>query len=505
MRVSELLKFDPIIVQCHDNPDADAIASAYAMYTYFKGNGKNVRMVYSGNNAIQKSNLMLLTDYLEIKDKLEHIVKWEGEAFDGLVLTVDCQYGAGNVTKIPSKYQAIIDHHQVEISDVELSEIASDMGSCSTLIWKLLKDEGFAFDDAKLCTGLYFGLYTDTNSLSEIYNPYDKDMRDLLAYEKSVVHFLKNSNFSLDELEIAGNAMRGYRYYPENRFAIIKSEQCDPNILGLISDFLLQVAEVDEGIVYNEWPNGYKFSVRSCVKEVHANELAAFIAETVGSGGGHREKAGGFIRKDLYDKKYDIPTGEFFSQRTEEYFRSFEVIHAAKYDIDLTGMKKYIKKKVHQGYVLAKDVLPVGTPVMIRTLEGDIDTVVEEDLVIMIGIKGEVYSSRFEKFSRSYTATEQKYTDDVTIRKPDYIPTLYNRLDGTMIELAPYAKVCISSGATQIFARPTYKRMKIFTQWYDETYMEGKVGDYLAVRTDDYHDIYIIEKDIFSDTYEEMN
>ena len=47
--------------------------------------------------------------------------------------------------------------------------------------------------------------------------------------------------------------------------------------------------------------------------------------------------------------------------------------------------------------------------------------------------------------------------------------------------------------------------MKIFTQWYDETYMEGKVGDYLAVRTDDYHDIYIIEKDIFSDTYEEMN
>ena len=50
-----------------------------------------------------------------------------------------------------------------------------------------------------------------------------------------------------------------------------------------------------------------------------------------------------------------------------------------------------------------------------------------------------------------------------------------------------------------------FKRMKIFTQWYDETYMEGKVGDYLAVRTDDYHDIYIIEKDIFSDTYEEMN
>ena len=505
MRLKDLLNYDPVIVQCHDNPDADAIASGYAVYRFLKDNGKDVRLVYSGNNAIQKSNLMLLLDYLEIKDTMEHITDWQGEEFEGLVVTVDCQYGAGNVSRIPSKYQAIIDHHQVEISNIELSEIISDMGSCSTLVWKMLKDEGFELSDIKLCTGLFFGLYTDTNSLSEIYNPYDKDMRDLLPYEKSVIHFLKNSNFSLDELEIAGNAMRGYRYYPENRFAIIRSEQCDPNILGLISDFLLQVAEVDEGVVYNEWPNGFKFSVRSCVKEVHANELAAFIAETVGSGGGHREKAGGFIRKNLFEEKYDIPIGEFLSSRIEEYFRSFEVIYAAKYDIDMTGMKKYIKKKVHQGFVYARDVLPIGTPITIRTLEGDIDTVVEKDLVIMIGIKGEVYCNREEKFDRSYTATDIRYLEDDKIKKPDYIPTIHNKIDGKMIELAPYARVCISSGATQIFARPTDKRMKIFTLWYEETYMEGKPGDYIAVRTDDFHDIYIIEKDIFSDTYEEMS
>ena len=43
MKLSELLMFNPIIVQCHDNPDADAIASGYALYSYFKEKGKDVR------------------------------------------------------------------------------------------------------------------------------------------------------------------------------------------------------------------------------------------------------------------------------------------------------------------------------------------------------------------------------------------------------------------------------------------------------------------------------
>ena len=42
MKLRELLEFNQIIVQCHDNPDADAIASGYALYQYLKRNGKEV-------------------------------------------------------------------------------------------------------------------------------------------------------------------------------------------------------------------------------------------------------------------------------------------------------------------------------------------------------------------------------------------------------------------------------------------------------------------------------
>ena len=59
MRLRELLGYNSIVVQCHDNPDADALASGYGVYTYLKEQGKDVRFVYGGRYQIQKSNLVL--------------------------------------------------------------------------------------------------------------------------------------------------------------------------------------------------------------------------------------------------------------------------------------------------------------------------------------------------------------------------------------------------------------------------------------------------------------
>ncbi len=505
MKLTDLLEYDSIVVQCHDNPDADAIASGYAVYRYLKANNKKVRLVYGGRNAIQKSNLVLMLEYLELTDVIEHITDMSREYADGLVLTVDCQYGAGNVSSMPAKDMAIIDHHQVEIKNIAKSKIVPELGSCSTLIWKMMKDEGIEISDIKLSTALYYGLYTDTNALSEIYNPFDKDMRDIIPYEKTVIYILKNSNFSLNELEIAGNAMKGYSYYADNKFAVIRTEQCDPNMLGLISDFLLQVAEIDICVVYNEWPNGYKFSVRSCIKEVHANELAAFVAEKIGSGGGHLEKAGGFVQKTLFAECYgDITAEEFFRRRINAYFVASQIIYPAQYEVDLSSMKEYVKKPVYVGYVNMTDVYEVGTPITVRTLEGDFDIVVEEDLIVMIGIKGEVYPSRRDKFNNKYEVTNTRYTEDERISKPEYLPTVHNRLDGSVTELTKYAYVCQGAGGAHIYAKQSDKILKIFTEWDKEKYMAGKIGDYLAVRADDLHDLYVVEREIFGLTYEEV-
>lgn len=511
MKLAQLQGYDPVTIQCHDNPDADALASGYALYRYFQDMGRKVRLIYCGRNKIQKSNLLLMVEHLQIpvtyiKD-VGSFLKQEPEGrVPGLLITVDCQYGAGNVTRLEAREVAVIDHHQIEAPLVEKSEINPHLGSCSTLVWQLLCEDGYKIKDVNLGTALYYGLFTDTNQFAEIFNPLDMDMREAVPVEKTLITLFRNSNLSLQELEVAGVAMIRHIYNDDYNYAIIKSKPCDPNILGLISDFLIQVAEVYCCVVYNETKDGYKFSVRSCVKEVQANELAAFLAEGVGSGGGHREKAGGFISMPLYEESYPTLHSEaFFSERLNDYFDHCQVIYAKEYAIDLTDMHPYVKKAIPLGYVEATEVLPIGTPITIRTLEGDVDMVVEDNLIIMVGIKGEVYPNRRESFLKSYEATQKPYYECEEHKHCEllYEPTLHNRSTGEVMKLIDYAKICITTGVTHIHAKELTERVKVFTAWDEEKYMLGKPGDYLAVRCDDKHDIYVVERDIFFKTYEE--
>ncbi len=111
MRLSELLEYDSIVVQCHDNPDADALASGYGVYTYLKDRGKDVRFVYGGRFLIQKSNLVLMVTELEIP--IEHVDALEAPE---LLVTVDCQYGEGNVTKFDAGTVASVLSSLISIS-----------------------------------------------------------------------------------------------------------------------------------------------------------------------------------------------------------------------------------------------------------------------------------------------------------------------------------------------------------------------------------------------------
>lgn len=304
MKLRELLNYNQIVVQCHDNPDADAIASGYGVYTYLKRNGKDVRLVYAGRNVIRKSNLVIMVKELDIP--IEHVRNCEKEMPAELLVTVDCQYGEGNVSLYPAQNVAVIDHHRVTRKMPALSEIQSQLGACSTLVWNMLKDEGVDVNaDENLATALYYGLYTDTGNFDVIYQEKDMELRDKAKYNSGLITKLRNANISIEELEIAGAALLRCDYNEQYRFAVVKSGPCDPNVLGLISDMVLEVDAVDVCLVFAVLPNGVKLSIRSCDEDIKANELAAKICMGIGSGGGHHIKAGGFIQLNLLAREYE--------------------------------------------------------------------------------------------------------------------------------------------------------------------------------------------------------
>ena len=300
MRLHDLLKFNDIVIQCHDNPDADAIASGFAVYCYLKANNKDVKLIYSGRNTIRKSNLKLMVNELHIP--IEHINYMREPE---LLVTVDCQYGEGNVTMHNAENIAVIDHHRISGELPSMNEIKSDYGACATVLWEMLTKEKFDVNsNILLSTALYYGLYTDTNEFTEISNPVDTKLRDNVVVDNSLITRFRNANMSLEELEIAGTALLKSDYIDDYRCAIVKAGRCDPNVLGIISDLLLAVDVIDTCMVFNVMPNGVKISVRSCVPDIKANELVMEICEGIGSGGGHLAKAGGYIQMELLIPEY---------------------------------------------------------------------------------------------------------------------------------------------------------------------------------------------------------
>lgn len=521
MNLKQLEDFKEIVIQCHDNPDADALASGFALYCFFKECGKQVRFIYSGRNKIQKSNLVLMKEELQIP--IEYVEKPEKFQIPELLIMVDCQYGTGNVTGFPGKKIAVIDHHQREMAvpdnqqkcvinladpkaelpiyiDENLIDIRSNYGSCSTIVWQLLMEEGFDVNKRPLlATAMYYGLYMDTGQLGDVYYPVDKDMRDELMVDKGMINKLKNSNISKEELKIAGEALIHHNHIEELHFSVVKVRECDPNILGVISDFVLQTDVVNTCVIYSHMADGYKLSFRSCDKEIKASDMAAFFTKGIGSGGGHAEKAGGFISARLYKEQYgDLDLENFFQTKMQEYVKSYQVIYAKEYEIQINDMKKYKKKKLPLGYVRLTDVYPEGTPIIVRTLEGDLEILIQDDIYLMIGIQGEVYPIKKEKFMRSYEMQEIPYDLET-----EYVPSIHNQIKGTVKQVVKYAKCCIPTGETIIYAKPLSTQVKIFTAWDNTNYMFGKEGDYIATRSDDFHDIYVVENNIFHKTYEE--
>ncbi len=497
MKLTELLIYPEITIQCHDNPDPDALACGFALYTYFQEKGKKVRLVYSGRQRIRKSNLLLMIDRLQIP--VQYMEPDAGKQ-NGLLITVDCCYGEGNVTKLIADRIAVIDHHPNETKE-KLAEINPMLGSCSTLVWKMLLEAGFVLSERKdVNTALYYGLLTDTGNFAELHHPLDRDMMDSLNYEKSLISLFCNSNISIEDMVIAGKAMINYRYYPEKRCCLIEAEACDPNLLGLISDLALQVDKFEVCIVYNEQSDGYKLSVRSCVREIRANELAAFLTEAVGNGGGHADKAGGFIfRKRLEETAPGSSMSEYFDRKINLYYGLCRVIDVRSYVPELTGMEEYEKNILKLGYVNPTDFLPTGSKVLVRTLEGDIELTLDGSFYIMVGLAGEVYPIRISEFEKSYERSDEPYSPVL-----EYMPTIRSYADGFVYDLSKYAKTCISLGKNHILARPVTEILKIFTLWDSEKYYLGMPGDYLACRKENPQDIYIVNKDIFHKTYHKL-
>lgn len=491
MRLPDILRYDNIVIQSHDVPDADSIASGFALVKYIESKGGRARLVYGGKNRITKPNLKLMIELLGIP--IEHVEQLLPPA---LLITVDCQYGAGNVTRFSADAIAVFDHHWPEIMESENIVIRPALGSCATLVWDLMREAGFDFAAApKVYDALYYGLFSDTNHFAEIRHPLDHDLAEFMRADWTVMKKLKHSELSMEELAVVSHSLASPQVIGD--MGLFRTEPCDPNILGFSSDIARQVDQFSYCIVYCHLPAGLKLSIRSTAREVMANELAAFLTKEAGSGGGGIEKAGAYLSFVGIEKTAPgMAPDDYLKARIRRYQENYDLIYCERHDLDFSTAGRFVKLRRPLGFARSTDFFPENAHICVRTLEGDIDMVASGDVYIMIGVENEVYPIVREKFEREYEMLPDAYVSTAA-----YPPSIIDVMRGKRCSLLPFIHTCVPRETKRIRAMPLKKDAKVFADWDKERYFLGRAGDYLAVPEENHNDVYVISRKIFPQTY----
>lgn len=265
--------------------------------------------------------------------------------------------------------------------------------------------------------------------------------------------------------------------------------------------FVLTVYESPDEVILNFFSN---------TREIRALEFLDFILPEYSLIKGDAGIANGrislaILRVQMADRNIQQST-EYILQRCQNYFSDCVCIQAADYmrthGDALEQMELYYKIKIPWAYVRSTDIVPVGKKFYVKSLENEsgITVAAAENIYIMIGCRGEVYDIQADKFHKTYEATEESL--NILDQMLDFIPTIETLPEEEYISIDEIAHLCYPKNELGIYACQLDRRTKVFPVNYNQDYYIGRPGDYLAVREDDLQDIYIIQEDIFSQTYE---
>jgi nanoRNase/pAp phosphatase (c-di-AMP/oligoRNAs hydrolase) len=290
-----------IIIQPHDFPDHDAIASAFGLWNLLNRRGINAEIAYRGQ--INRRELKNFISRLDIT--VGHAAELAIEGDEGIIVVDGCP-GNKNVSELPGEEIGVIDHHTVEKPEnVPFVDIRAEYGSCSTIISEYYRSLGEEITP-EVATAFLVGLYTDTGSftrgvhqadlrlLNSCYPSADIQFVSLMVRNKIQYQDLGYYRYLLEHLEKRGHA--AYCHF---------SEGCDQNLMGILSDFLLSIQEIRFALLSANNESGINFSARNEDPDLHASAIVQLVIGSEGAGGGHFHMAGGVIprRVGSYDEE----------------------------------------------------------------------------------------------------------------------------------------------------------------------------------------------------------
>jgi len=289
--IEAVRKEDFIYIQTHDFPDHDAVASAYALQYILKSRGTSSYLTFSGR--IQRDSLLRMIRLLNIS--IREAEREPLRPFDKIVI-VDGRKGSPKVTDLTGEEIAVIDHHEAPHPEgVKLVDIRADYGACSSIVYTYFEELAIETPE-RVATALLTGLLSATQLMTTRVTEPDVHAYNGL-YDSSdvrLVNSILSSTIQKKDLSFYREAIDRVRIQDRAAFCYFP-EGCNENLLGVIADFFLSLAEVEFVFLCAKNNGKINFSLRNEADEWHAASILKSLLEGIGYAGGHSDMATGIV------------------------------------------------------------------------------------------------------------------------------------------------------------------------------------------------------------------
>ncbi|MBN1698159.1 MAG: DHH family phosphoesterase [Spirochaetales bacterium] len=282
-----------LLIVIHNNPDPDAIASAFALsYLTQKISAVKPSIAYGGTIGRIENKVMVSRLHIQLKQ----IKRIKYDKYD-LIALIDTQPGAGNNDfPLTKKCHIVLDHHpRRKDTKADLIIIIPALGATATILvsWFRLLNQPMPAD---IATAITYALSSETQNLSREVNPADLNAY-LYVYPKSSLKKLSvittpslpNYYFNIFARSLKNTCV--YRNLAFSNLGEIPSAE----FVAEIADFIIRHRNISWCLCTGYHKNLLYLSLRTTRHNAQAGKIIKKIVGDVNNVGGHDMTAGGFI------------------------------------------------------------------------------------------------------------------------------------------------------------------------------------------------------------------
>ena len=297
---SLLAEGEELTIVCHNNPDPDCLASAFALGRIAADAGIDERRIlYSGDISHQQNRAFI--NLLEM-----NLIPFDAEAVvnrpdDSLVAFVDHAHpGANNRVPEETPIDIVIDHHPAEGIEATFVDHRESIGATATILTEYVRELGVGVE-TPLATALLFAIRRETLGFLRGATEHEYDAAGHLHGEadRDLLRRLATPSVSGATVDAIADAIRNRTV----RGSILVSHvgrTSERDALPQAADYLATLEGVETAIVFGIVDASIHLSARSTDARIHVGELLRGAFSAVGSAGGHREMAGGEIPLGIF-------------------------------------------------------------------------------------------------------------------------------------------------------------------------------------------------------------